>query len=55
MRPSVLSKTEASAWSLHSAVVRVLTKCHSKHDDECMWSKKRVDIRVGGRDCTLDK
>lgn len=47
MRPSVLWKTEASAWSLHSA--------HSKHDDECVCSKKRVDIRVGGRDCTLDK
>lgn len=48
MRPSVLSKTEARAWSLRSAVVSVLAKCHSKHDDECMWSQKKVDIRVGG-------
>ena len=55
MRPSVLSKTEASAWSSHSAVVSVLTRCHSKHDGECMWGRKRIDIGVGGGDCTVDK
>lgn len=45
MRPSDLLKTGGSAWSLHSAVVSMLTKFITcKHDNEaCVWSEERVD------------
>lgn len=44
MKPSDLLKTGGSAWSLHGAVVSVLTKFITcKHDDKCMWSEERAD------------